>query len=148
MRGLAQPPRRKFAFMLTPLVDVMFLLLIFFMLSSQTAPYSLLEIVGGGDNAPAEPQAQPAPAPAPTAPTVGDVVVSISRGYVRFNGERVEMADLAAAIERYKAAGYSSAMVLTTQAATVQDVVSVLEVFEGSAFGDMKLVLQQGGAAP
>lgn len=148
MRGLARPPRRKFAFMLTPLVDVMFLLLIFFMLSSQTAPYSLLEILAGGDGQPppvSEPQTQPAQEPG-GAPN--DLVVSISRDYVRFNGERVEMADLAAAIERFKAAGFSSAMVLTTQLATVQDVVSVLEVFESSNFGDMKLVLQQGGPSP
>ena len=39
--------KRRFQFMLTPLVDVMFLLLIFFMLSSQTAPYSLLQILAG-----------------------------------------------------------------------------------------------------
>jgi hypothetical protein len=76
------------------------------------------------------------------------VVVSISRGYVRFNGERVDMADLAAAIARYKGLGFSSAVVFSSQAATVQDVVSVLEVFQASDFGEMRLVIQPGAATP
>lgn len=146
MAGLDPPPRRRILFMLTPLVDVMFLLLIFFMLSSQTAPYSLLDILAGQQP---EEAAQPGEA-APQAPATpvgkGDVVVSIANGYVRFNGERVTMAELAGAIARYKAAGFSSAVVFSTQAATVQDMVTVIETFEGSGFGEMRLVTQ--GTAP
>jgi biopolymer transport protein ExbD len=149
MSALDPPPRRRISFMLTPLVDVMFLLLIFFMLSSQTAPYSLLEILAGGTPAqPGEQQAAPAPQPAATPQGKGDAVVTISRGYVRFNGERVEMSDLMAAIQRYKGLGYSSAVVFSSPAATVQDVVTVLETFQGSDFGDMRLVIQPGQAAP
>ncbi len=151
MSALDPPPRRRINFMLTPLVDVMFLLLIFFMLSSQTAPYSLLTILAGGPP-PGEAGAQPAaPTPSPTPAAVqgkGDAIVSISRGYVRFNGERVEMSDLLATIKRYKELGYSSAVVFSSQAATVQDVVTVLETFEGSDFGEMRLVIQPGQAAP
>ena len=65
--------RRKIAFMLTPLVDVMFLLLIFFMLSSQTAPYSLLTISVPDTGAPA----------APAAPTVRPVAPRASRSAVK-----------------------------------------------------------------
>jgi biopolymer transport protein ExbD len=134
-----RPPRRRIVFMLTPLVDVMFLLLIFFMLSSQTAPYSLLEIMAQGT-----PGQEPAPQPQPVTPAqgVGEMLVSIARGYARFNGARVEMADLRAAIETYKAAGFTSAVVTTNQAATVQDVVSVLEALERGAFAEMRLVTQ------
>ena len=79
-----RPPRRRIVFMLTPLVDVMFLLLIFFMLSSQTAPYSLLEIMAQGT-----PGAEPAPQTQPVAPAQGaaELLVSIARGYARFNGD-------------------------------------------------------------
>jgi biopolymer transport protein ExbD len=133
-----RPPRRRIVFMLIPLVDVMFLLLIFFMLSSQTAPYSLLEIVAQGtpgqESAPQTPPAAVAPAT--------ELLVSISRGFARFNGTRVEMADLRSAIETYKAAGFSRAVVTTGQAATVQDVVSVLEALERAAFAEMQLVTQ------
>jgi biopolymer transport protein ExbD len=147
MAGLDPPPRRRILFMLTPLVDVMFLLLIFFMLSSQTAPYSLLEILAGGNPA-ATPPSQ-VPPPQPTAPQgKGDVVFSIGPGYVRVNGARVAMADLGAEIARLKAAGFTSAVVFSSPTATVQDVVSLLETFQDSAFEQMRLVTQTGTAAP
>ena len=134
-----RPPRRRIVFMLIPLVDVMFLLLIFFMLSSQTSPYSLLEIMAQGT-----PGAEPAPQVQPVAPAQGaaELLVSIARGFARFNGTRVEMADLRTAIETYKAAGFVTAVVTTNQAATVQDVVSVLEALERGAFAEMRLVTQ------
>ena len=87
-----RPPRRRIVFMLTPLVDVMFLLLIFFMLSSQTAPYSLLEIMAQGTPGRSS---RTAAAPAGCASAGhGELLVSIARGYARFNGDEVEMADL------------------------------------------------------
>jgi biopolymer transport protein ExbD len=131
------PRKRRFVFMLTPLVDVMFLLLIFFMLSSQTAPYSLLELLGA---APPQPAGDaPTPAPQPIAGR-GDLIVSIGHGFVRFNGERVELADIKPAIERFMAAGFSNAVLLPSRTSTVQDVVSVLESFEATAFGNAKLM--------
>jgi biopolymer transport protein ExbD len=135
-----RPPRRRIVFMLTPLVDVMFLLLIFFMLSSQTAPYSLLEIMAQG--APGQDQqAQQAASATPPTPAA-QVLVSIARGYARFNGTRVEMADLPSAIESYKTAGFTTAVVTTGDAATVQDVVTVLEALERGAFAEMRLMTQ------
>jgi biopolymer transport protein ExbD len=132
----SRTPRRRIVFMLTPLVDVMFLLLIFFMLSSQTAPYNLLEIMAQGT-----PSAEQA-AVEPPVPATAELLVSIARGYVRVNGARVEMADLRSAIERFKTAGFSRAVVTTAQAATVQDVVSVLEEMKRAAFTEMRLVTQ------
>lgn len=140
--SLLQPPqRRKLTFMLTPLVDVMFLVLIFFMLSSQTSPYSLLQIFADSQGETTEPAA-PAPAPVPVAATA-ELVVSVGNGFVRLNGNRVELGLLAGAIERYKAAGFARAVVLTTRAATVQDVVTVLETFEMTAFGDTQLLTER-----
>lgn len=125
--------------MLTPLVDIMFLLLIFFMLTSQTAPYSLISILAGQASG-----TQASPAPAPAAPTGGEVVVSISNGFVRLNGEDVPMADIREAIARYRAQGFERAAALTTQSATVQDVVTVLEAFETSEFGQLRLMMSRG----
>lgn len=141
MSPLDPPPRRKIFFMLTPLVDVMFLLLIFFMLSSQTSPYALL-----GISAPAS-AGTPPPAPAPAAAEPAnqrEILVSIADGFVRFNGERVEMADLRRVIARYQAQGIDSAMVLTGRTARVQDVVTVLEAFQDASFGAARLMLQTG----
>lgn len=130
------PPRRRFAFMLTPLVDVMFLLLIFFMLSSQTSPYSLLPITAGSGGS------GPAPA-APPANEQPELLVSIGRGYARLNGARVEMAELTQILEEQIAAGVTRAAVLTAEAATLQDVVFVLEAFKGTGFPQMRLIVQR-----
>lgn len=137
MSLLGTRPRPRPRFMLTPLVDVMFLLLIFFMLSSQTSPYSLLDVAAQGQAAATTPTASPATTPAKGA---GEMIVSIARGYVRFNGARVELAELGAAIDRFKSAGYRRAVVTTAQSATVQDVVSVLEALEKSDLAEMRLV--------
>lgn len=131
--------------MLTPLVDVMFLLLIFFMLSSQTAPYSLLTITAPpGTPGAAAPAAPPAGTPAPPRPR--QVLVSIQHGFVRYDGARIPLAALPGAIQQSKAAGLSSAVVLTTTGATVQDVVSVIEAFDTTDFGDVRMIMQQGSA--
>ncbi len=124
--------------MLTPLVDIMFLLLIFFMLTSQTAPYSLISILAGQRGG-----TQAGPVVAPAAPASGEVVVSISHGFVRFNGEDVPMAGIRDAIARYRALGFERAAALTTRSATVQDVVTVLEAFETSDFGQLRLMMSK-----
>jgi biopolymer transport protein ExbD len=139
MSLLQPPPRRRMAFMLTPLVDVMFLLLIFFMLSSQTAPYSLLTIFAGGS------AAAPAAAPATPAAPSREVLVSVADGFVRFNGQRVDLAGIRAEIEAFKAQGYAAATILANRTAHVQDVVSVLEAFDAANFGATRLMLQAPG---
>jgi biopolymer transport protein ExbD len=128
--------------MLTPLVDVMFLLLIFFMFTTQTAPYSLLAIT-----APATPSGAPAtPATVPSqGPPQPAVLISIEHGFVSYDGRRIPLAGLSAAIAASKAAGLSRAVVLTSGTATVQDVVSVVEAFDATDFGDVQLVMQGGG---
>jgi hypothetical protein len=65
---------------------------------------------------------------------------------VRFNGERVELDGIRDALERFKAVGFASAVVLPARTSTVQDVVSVLEAFQASAFGDTKLMTTGSGS--
>jgi biopolymer transport protein ExbD len=138
MSNLKPFKRRSRAFMLTPLVDVMFLLLIFFMVSSQTAPYSLLTV-----SEPAGTAAAPEPQQVTSAPTASrEVLVSISSGYVRFNGQRVDMADLPQTIARYMAEGIQNAMILSTPSARVQDMVTVLEAFQDAHFAHARLMMQ------
>lgn len=129
--------------MLTPLVDVMFLMLIFFMLSSQTGRYGLLSIV---PPARAETDAGSA-APAVARTGVGELVVSIGAGAVRIGGRSVAMNALPGALLALRSAGYDDAVLLTTTAASVQDVVSVLEAFESARFARTRLV-REAGVAP
>jgi biopolymer transport protein ExbD len=110
------------------------------MVSSQTAPYSLLTIsepAGTAAQAPAQPQQVTA---TPTA--AREVLVSISLGYVRFNGQRVDMAELPKVIAKYMADGVQSAMILSTPNARVQDMVTVIQAFQDAHFANTRLMMQ------
>lgn len=138
MLTFLQPPRRRRAFfMLTPLVDVMFLLLIFFMLSSQTSLYTLVRISAravAGDTT-----------PAPVAPgRTAELLVSIGHGTVRINGVPAAPGDLPAMLRDYQSRGVVRAALVAGQAAQVQDIVSVLELFEAASFGQVRLVSGRG----
>jgi biopolymer transport protein ExbD len=129
--------------MLTPLVDVMFLMLIFFMLSSQTGRYGLLSIV---------PPARPSTDATAAVPAVvdaagaGELVVSIGTGAARIGGRSFTMDALPVALSALRSAGYENAVLLTTTAASVQDVVSALEAFESARFARTRLVREAGAA--
>jgi len=133
--ALRLPRRRRLAFMLTPIVDIMFLLLIFFMLTTQTSPYRMILLQG--DATPAAPG--PALSPSPGAPR-GDLLLSISHLFATMNGEQVALDELPAALARYRSMGYSAAVAVLTSSATVQDVVTVLDTFQSIDFGTLRLV--------
>lgn len=138
------PVRKRRTFMLTPLVDVMFLVLIFFMLSSQTGSYGLLSIVPPARTETAPVAAVPAAA---GAAGVGELVVSIGAGTVHIGGRPFTMDALPGTLSALRSAGYEHAVLLTTTAASVQDVVSVLEAFESVRFARTRLV-REAGVAP
>lgn len=131
-------PRRS-GFALTPLVDVIFLLLKFFMLTSLIAPYGLLQVTSAnGGNAVAS-------APATGSPEAKPVILRISRGLVTAGGQTIAISELPAAIEAMKKAGAKGVTLLTSRSATVQDVVSVLEAFKVGSFSNVTLLNQAGG---
>lgn len=132
---------RRPPFVLTPLIDVMFLLLIFFMLSSQISPYSLLPLgpVAAGSDAAAAPAAAAPPA-------VSDLSVRVSAGFASIGGESVELSALTPAIERFVGQGVTGFLVVATRSASVQDVVTVLESLQAASAERVTLVNAGGGA--
>lgn len=116
-------------FMLTPLVDVIFLLLTFFMLSSDISAYSFLPLGARGGASSAR---------AATAP---DLVVVIDRGAVQANGERIALSDFAAAARDMRGRGLASAVVSTRPAASVEDVVTVLGALTDARFRSVNVRL-------
>lgn len=131
-------PQRRSRFILTPLVDVMFLLLIFFMLSSQTAPYFLLPVTADA--------AVPEQVAGVDAPVRTELVVSVGDGYARLNGERVAFAELPERVARAIRSGHSQALVTAGATATTQDLVTVLDVFRRESFAHVRLVPPQAPA--
>lgn len=103
---------------LTPLIDVIFLLLLFFMLSSTFSRFSQVPVEGGasggsGANRP-------------------DAMISVRPGDVRLNGEAVETGAIAARLAELKQVGAENLVILVETDATSQDFVSVLEAASGS----------------
>jgi biopolymer transport protein ExbD len=129
--------QRRAAFVLTPLIDVMFLLLIFFMMSSQISPYSLISI-GGISTAD-----EPASAPSPDSRT--DLVLRVSAGFVGIDGERVPVSALRTALGQWGPGERTGALVLPDRSATVQDVVDVLEALQAAGIRDAALLGSAGG---
>jgi biopolymer transport protein ExbD len=112
------PARRRIS--LTPLVDVIFLLLMFFMLSSTFARFADLDVARQsatpGEAGPSEPAA------------LRGAIVSVSADMqVRVNGADTEPDDIAATLDALYDRGARTAIVVTDYRATVQDLVSVLE---------------------
>lgn len=137
-------PRRKRGFLaLTPLVDVIFLLLIFFMMSSQIAPYSLI-VLGTveveGASAPATGVLQ-APAPA-----VSPLVLRVSDGRVAMAGGQIGIDELAAAARELVRQGIETFLIIPGRDATVQDIVSVLEALKAAEAASVTVVKPASGA--
>ena len=134
---LDAPRRRRAFFMLTPLVDIMFLLLIFFMLTSETSLYTLMRMSARAVAA--------APAAATASPTA-ELVVAIGHRQVRLNGVAMPLDQVADVLAQFRAQGVDRAALVAAQAAQVQDIVSVLELLEATAFGEVRLI--GGGGVP
>lgn len=140
MTGIAADPiiprrqrRRRVFFALVPLIDVMFLLLIFFMLTSQVSPYSLMPVSEVA-------QAASDGSAASSSSSVGPLAIRVSRGAVRIGGEDVALADLPTAARRFVEQDVTAFVVVPSAAATVQDVVTVLEALQGASAKSVTLV--------
>jgi len=117
---------------LTPLIDVMFLLLMFFMLSSQIAPYSLIavgNVAGFSDDKPST-----------NAVTEFVLAIRVSRGFVIIGGQRIAAHDVTSKIGRLVSQGVRNFLVISTGRATVQDIVATLEALEVASVDNVTLV--------
>lgn len=136
---------RNYKFVLTPLADAMFQLLIFFMLSSSLTPYSLITLKSGADNA-AKEDADPGattgsdvdrPAPPPSSDTL---LWNVENGLVRVAGQDYNMeqlGDLADAIGSQANPG--RVVLIVGSSARVQDVALALEALEGANVGAVQI---------
>ena len=108
---------------LVPLVDVVFLLLMFFMLSTTFAKHGQLGM-GQGDDAAATLAAIEPPADA-----MPGVVLDIGHGpSVRVNGTAVALTELVARLDSFQQRGIASGVIRVRKDADVQDLVTVMEL--------------------
>ena len=121
------PARIRRPLPLVPLVDVVFLLLMFFMLSSTFSKFGSLALAGG---------ARPSGATSTDSGRVADarksnipgVIISVSKGpLIKINGVAASLDELVSRLDELHANGAHSGAVVLTSSAEVQDLVTVLE---------------------
>ena len=117
---------------LTPLIDVVFLLLMFFMLSTTFAKFGLFGMGGGqGSDTSASTGGEQA---------FPDIIVEVSAGpRIKVNGAAVTLSGLTARLDSLQAIGLSSAAIRMRSDASVQDMLSVLEVARRSKLPSLAL---------
>lgn len=130
------PAPRKYKFVLTPLADAMFQLLIFFMLSSSLAPYALLTIRSGAESDFAN---SPGTSADSEAVTFGDVAIwNVSADGLSIGGQRFDftaLPDLAAAITDRD----TTILLILRDTAVVQDLARVLEALTIAGINNVQI---------
>lgn len=133
MPNIPPPIQHRRGISLTPLVDVIFLLLIFFMLTSQIAPFSLISFSGtkaeekSGDTLPLPPTETNA------AVNFG-VLITVLNGSVAINGERSPHDKIDMVMKELRKNGVTTAIISLRTTATVQDLITVLEAVKKAKF--------------
>ena len=122
--GPRRHPRRM---SLTPMIDVVFLLLIFFMLSSRFGMDAVLPIAGGAEGAGSAWQGAPR-------------LVQIGADDLALNGNPVAPANLAAALAPLMPEGGGAVILRPAEGADLQRVVGVMDRLRAVGFDDLILV--------
>lgn len=139
---LPRPERpRRAAFSLTPLADAMFQLLVFFMLSSNLAPYSLLTLQAAtAGTSPITGTATEETKPLPT----GDVAVwSLDRSRITTGGQEFGLEEIDTLAAAAAEDSVPTVVLLTSANASVQDVASVLAALTLAGIPEVQIA---GGA--
>lgn len=138
-RDLLSQPRnpKRYRISLTPLADAMFNLLIFFMLSSNITPYSLLPLKGttalpGGDAGAAGTNA---PAPLGTETTIW----TVSAGQIIAGGQQFDLDRIGDLTQSLTLLGTTSIVLVVQPEAKVQDLTSVLEALSAGGITQIQL---------
>lgn len=128
--GSLPPSTRRYRFTLIPMADVMFQLLIFFMLSANMTPYSLLAIRSGTLSGPSSPDV--------TRPGAADdirrsnpmttAVWSFGADSIVANGQRFALNRIPELAEALKQQATPEVLLISRPGATVQTLVSILEI--------------------
>jgi len=137
-QGVLAPahPRPRPAFALTPLADIMFQLLIFFMLSTSLAPYALLPL---GQRAPSDTPPADTGAAAPAPPGM-PAVWHLGRGQLREGLTWFGIETLPEALAALEADGVGEILLFVTEAAQTQDLATLLEKVQARGTLRLRLV--------
>ncbi len=145
---LARRKRQRLLISMTPMIDVLFILLIFFMVTSTFLDLDMIPLIGGArpgpqSSAQSSPESSPAPAAArERAAEIGNFLVRLGadgRTYVA--GQAVDPVALTAMVSLRVAARPSTPiMVLPSGSATTQSLVSLMDALTRAGARDVRVV--------
>lgn len=133
---------RRYRFSLVPLADTMFQLLIFFMLSSNMSPYSLLSIRNGalGGTGPAgAAETGPDSAGVRVSNPMATAVWSVGADSIVANGQRFPLERIPDLARALKAQETPEVLLVSQRGATVQMLVSILEILASNGIGAVRV---------
>lgn len=133
--------RKSRGFALTPLADIMFQLLLFFMLTSALAPYALLPL-GAPAGSSTQPEAQAAHSLSDTPGAVAEAqaVWHLGRDEIRSGQVRIALDLLPQALDGLQADGIRDLVVLVTGQARAADLARLLEAIQQADITRLQLV--------
>lgn len=120
--------RRTTHLSLTPLIDVVFLLLIFFMLSSTFLKYSSLNISGGTASA------------GNVKPGEIALIRLHENGKIDFNGSALQVSELVSKLDAFALKGGKKAILKIMEGITVQNIVALLEQAKQSKIQNIMII--------
>lgn len=125
---LASRPRKRLRISLTPLIDVVFILLVFFMLASSFLDWRSIRLSAAG------------PAGAPSS-VQGALLVELTGADVRLSGEQMDIAALEARIAAHLEARPSQRVLIRpAPAVDMQRMVRVLDVLAAAGVADIAVM--------
>lgn len=128
--GLYRPPRRRSLISLTPLIDVVFILLLFFMLASSFTNLHAIVL-----NAPASGSTSSTPS------IEGALLVDVRLDGVRFAGRYVTLKQLIARVSAIRAKhGDRRVLIRPGNGVSLQDTVRVLDALDGAGIHNLQLM--------
>lgn len=125
--------RRRVIISLTPLIDVVFILLIFFMLASSFLEWRAIDL---------DPPITASDTPSPEA----SVVVEITPDGLLLNGESIPLSILAQAVEKSRQNVDTPILITPIKGVSVQQTVDVLDTLKAANIEGLSLTKPQRGA--
>ncbi len=133
---------RRYRLPLTPMADVMFQLLLFFMVSSISAPYSLLTLQSApGPVGPATGQTAETEGTAEVQAAIdpGTAIWSVENGQMIAGGQAFPLDQLPSLVSALVQAGTVGVVLISRPEATVQDLTTVLEALQAGGIVNVQL---------
>ncbi|MEL6218955.1 MAG: biopolymer transporter ExbD [Pseudomonadota bacterium] len=125
---LGSRPRRRLRISLTPLIDVVFILLVFFMLASSFLDWRSIRLSA-------------APSGGPATGVEGALLVELTANGVRLSGERMDLATLSVRLEGHlERAPEQRVLVRPAPAVDMQRMVQVLDSVAAAGVQDIALL--------